>query len=186
MTRDVNFRDTSFGDLARAIGELALVWNDLGMVLSGLFHAVTRIPNAMASDAIWNSLRSDRSQRDMIASLVKLQALGYDLPTNLRTEILWCLSEIGKLEDLRNNVIHSPVYEDHTGKVVAWFELGNPRAKGLANKDLRKEIGWFCDTAIVLRQYCDGLADCVRRPHQPLSTRPTLPNRGSLSTTVTK
>jgi hypothetical protein len=183
LSRDVNFRDSSFSDLARAIGELALVWNDLGMVLSSLFHAVTRIPNAMASNAVWNSVRSDRAQRDMILSLVELQALGYDLSANLRTEIVWCLREIGKLEDLRNNVIHSPVYEDHTGKVVAWHELGNPRAKGLANKDLLKEIGWFYDTAVVLRQYCDGLSDCVGRPQKSLSTRPTLPNRGGLSPT---
>ena len=186
MSRDVNFRDSSFSDLARAIGELALVWNDLGMVLSGLFHAVTRIPNGMASDAVWNSVRSDRTQREMIVSLVKLEALGYELNTNLRTEFLWCLVEIGKLEDLRNNAIHSPVYEDHTGTIVAWYELGHPRAKGLANKDLLKEFGWFYDTTVVLRQYCDRLSDCVRRPHEPLPTRPTLPNRGSISTIIAK
>ena len=63
MSRNYDFREKSFEDLTRAIGELALVWNDLAMVLSDLFHAATRIPNGLAADAIWNAVNSDRIQK---------------------------------------------------------------------------------------------------------------------------
>ena len=177
MSRDVNFREERFHELAQATGELAFVWNDLGMVLSDLFHALTRIPNGLAADAVWNSIPSDKSQRKMIKSLAKLEALGYDLKSELKAEIIWCLKEIGNLELLRNSAIHSPVYEDHKGAIVAWYELGHPRATDLANRDLLKEFGWFYDAAVVLRQYCEQLSDAVRRPHEPLPTRPDLPIR---------
>ena len=184
MSRDVNFRDDRYHELARAIGELALVWNDLGMVLSDLFHALTRIPNGLAADAVWNSIRSDRTQRDIVFSLAKLEALGYELESDLRADILWCLKEIEKLEDLRNYAIHSPVYQDHIGTIVAWYELGHPRAKNLANKDLLKEFGWFYDTTVILRRYCEQLSDSVCRPNEPRASRPALPNRGSIGTTA--
>ena len=178
MSRNYDFRSESFRPLATAIGELALVWNDLGMVLSRLFWAATRIPNGMAADAIWNPVKSDRMQRDMIVSLVKLNALGFQLNNNLRKEILWCLNEINNLEDLRNNAIHSPVLFD-SGTVTAWHHLGNLRAKNLSGKNLLTEFRWFYDSVIVLREYCEKLTDCFHRPDNPIPRRPVLPNRGT-------
>ncbi len=177
MSRDYDFKSDDFKELSEAIGQLALVWNDLGMVLSDLFHAATKIPNGIAADAIWNSIKSDRTQREMIVSLVSLNVLGYKISKNLRKEILWCLGEIKKLEDLRNDAIHSPVLLDEKSNVIAWHHLGNERAKKLADKDLVSEFRWFYARVIILRQYCECLAKSLRFPNETLIARPTLPNR---------
>jgi hypothetical protein len=180
VSRNYNFRDDKFLELSQAIGALALVWNDLGVALSSLFHAATKIPNRLATDAVWNSIKSDRAQREMINALIKLEVLGYNLDSRLRTEVLWCLKKIENLEDLRNNAVHSPVLFTDEG-VVAWHHLGNPRAKGLANKDLVHEFNWFYDSAVVLRQYCEYLTDCVHFARKVDIERPALPNRGRRS-----
>lgn len=120
----------------------------------------------------------------MALALARSKALGFELNENLRMEIVWCLTEIGKLEDLRNDAIHTPVYENHKGKIVAWFELGHPRAKGLANKDLLLEFAWFYDAAVVLRQYCGELSGFVGRSDGSAPTRPKLPNRASAALKV--
>jgi hypothetical protein len=178
VSRDYDFRDNKFEQITQAMGQLAFVWNDLGMVLSSLFHAATRIPNGLAADAIWNSVSSDRMQREMIVSLIKFNGIGYRIPKELRDEILWCLTEVNKLEELRNNAIHAPVLVKDDQSLVAWHHLGNRRAKQLAEKDLLKEFRWFYETTLVLRQYCEHLAICLRANEIPQEIRPRLPTRG--------
>lgn len=87
MSRNIDFRSEAFADYAKLVGEAVLVWNDLHMVLSDLFHAASKIPNGLVSDAIWNALTSDRSQREIIMSLVKLKALGHNISKPIRNEI---------------------------------------------------------------------------------------------------
>ena len=102
MSRNLNFRSKIFKPYAKALGEATLAWNDLHMVLSSLFGAVSRIPNRVATDAMWNSLKADRVQREMLESLVKLNAINYNIPKKLKTEIEWVLKETTALENLRN------------------------------------------------------------------------------------
>ena len=95
----------------------------------------------------------------------------------LRDEILWSLTEVMKLEELRNNVIHSPILEKSDKSVESWHHLGNKRAKQLERKNLIREMRWFYDTAIVLRQRIEYLTTCLRGNKNPIFPRPRLPTR---------
>ena len=179
MSRNLDFRTKTFRPFALALGEIALAWNDFHMVLSSLFGAVLKIPNQMVADAIWHSLTSDRAQREMLKAVVNLSVIGHDIPIKLREEINTVLSKATKLEDLRNDALHSPHLDSSDGSVFAWYQLGHKRATKLANKDLLKVYRWFYDSVIALREYTELLADCVRRPDEPLPQKLVLPNHGA-------
>jgi hypothetical protein len=177
MSRNLDFRSETFQPYAKALGELTLAWNDFHMALSSVFWAASKIPNKMTPQAMWNAIKSDRAQRDMLEALIDLRVLGHNLPTNIRCEIKWVLHEARKLEDTRNDALHSPLLSEK-GTVFAWYQLGHARAEKLANKDLLKVFGWFYDTVIILRQYTELLSDAIGQPNEPLPKRPSLPNRG--------
>jgi hypothetical protein len=181
MSRNLDFRNEKFHSYTQALGELTLAWNDFHMTLSSVFWASSKIPNGMVPGAMWNSLKSDRAQREMLAALVDLKVIGHNMPKNVRSEIKWILEKANSLEDLRNDALHSPLHQSEDGRVFAWYQLGNKRAKKLANKDLLKEFNWFYDTVLVLREYADALTNVIRRPNETFPERPQLPNRGSPS-----
>ena len=178
MSRNLQFRTVLFQPYAQAIGEMTLAWNDFHMVLSSVFDTATRIPNRMAPTAIWNSIKSDRVQRDMLESLIELKALQFNLRTKMHKELKWIQSETTKLEELRNNAIHSPLLEEPKGQIIAWHQLGNKRAKGLAGKNLLKEFHRFYETILVWREYAATLERIMWAVNVPLPARPQLPNKG--------
>jgi len=178
MSRNLDFRSETFQPYAKSLGEAALAWNDLHMVLSSLFRVASRIPNKIAPDAMWNALKSDRAQRDILTALIELNAISYNINKKLRDEIEYVLKETTNLEELRNNLLHSPVL-DEKGIVFAWYHLGNRRAKGLAGKDVLFEARYFYDSAIILREYTEKLIRVLEQePGYSLPGRPSLPNRG--------
>jgi hypothetical protein len=183
MSRNIDFRTNVFQPYSQSLGELALIWNDFHMTLATLFWTVSKIPNGLTPNAIWNSLKSDRAQRDILESIVDLRVIGHNLADDLRSEIKWVLSETNKLEDLRNNALHSPFLNSDDGTVFAWHQLGNKRAINLAKKsNLLKELRWFYDATLILREYTELLSETIRYPTQPIPQRPSLPNRGDLAT----
>lgn len=179
MSRNLDFKSETFQPYAQALGEAAMAWNDFHMVLSYLFGVATRIPNKMAPDVMWNSLKSDRAQREMLEALVGLNVISYNIQRKLRAEIKWVLEQATKLENLRNNLLHSPVLIDEFEVVFAWHHLGHKRAKQFAGKDVLQEARYFYDTVIVLREYTEKLSDILSQaPGVSLPGRPSLPNRG--------
>lgn len=178
-SRSIDFRSKPFEPYTKAMGELALVWNDLHENLSMLFQALLPIANQLIPDAIWYSHKSDRGQRDMIAALVNLRAMGHDIPEECRDEITWLLGQVNSLEDMRNDALHSPMFNSGND-VFPIHELGHKRAKKLAKKDILFEFGWFYDSAVVLREYAAELSWYLprKRLSEPLPERPSLPNRG--------
>jgi hypothetical protein len=181
MSRNWDFRTKTFLPYAKAIGEMTLAWNDFHMVLSSLFDTATKIPNRMIPTAVWNSQKADRTQRDMLKALIDLDVLDHCLRPEIRKEIGWILERATSLEDLRNDAIHAPLLEETDGKVYAWYQLGNTRAKKLAKKDLLNEFGWFYDTIIVLREYAAKLERIMWNSSEPVPVRPDLPNRAKTS-----
>jgi hypothetical protein len=177
MSRNVDFRTEYYRPYAQALGEIALVWNDFHVTLSDLFWAVSKVPNGLMPDAIWNSLKSDRSQREALKSLVELKIDGHNLSLETREEILWVLKKADSLEDLRNDALHAPMYNSESGMVFAWHHLGNKRAKKLEGKNLIAEYNWFYETTLVLREYTQKLSGNLRFPSDPVPARPKLSSR---------
>jgi hypothetical protein len=78
MSRNLDFRSETFRPYAKALGEVVLAWNDFNMVLSSLFWAASKIPNGMTANAMWNSLKSDRAQREILEALIDLEVIGHN------------------------------------------------------------------------------------------------------------
>ena len=179
MARNFNFRDSEFQSYSMALGELVLVWNDLHMTLASLFWTASRIPNGLIANAMWNSQSSDRAQRKLLDSIITLDVSGQIIRGKMQVELMWLLKEVEKIEELRNNALHSPFFKDVNGNVFPWHQLGNKLAKKLAKKNPLTEFRWFYDTAIVLRDYAEVLGEAIHQTENQPLIRPRLPSRAT-------
>lgn len=175
-----NFRDESFESIALALGQVALAWNDLHLSLSGLFGTVVHIGNGVMSGAIWNSLHSDKAQRDMLQAAITTNALGYELKNKTREEILWVLNRSQKLANDRNNALHVPLVRAAEGEVVSFFGLGNQRALNLKDNNLERLFSCVYEDIMILSGYVDGIEESIRRPQIDFPIRPRLTNRADV------
>jgi len=181
---DVSHRHKGFRPYVVALGELALAWNDLHSELSFLFALiVTGVSVDPTQHAVWNALKSDRSQRDMLVAAAKSRT-EHKLKAEVEVleDIIWMCGQINSLEDIRNNALHSPLFarRDDNGAVIVrpLVEFGHVRAQKLLKKDILFEFEYCRDCSVLFTNFANWLAlhidiEGLRRP-----TRPSLPNRG--------
>lgn len=124
----------------------------------------------------------------MLKALIKSPNKRLSTYPRLVEDLSWLLQEADKLEDKRNDAIHSPlVFLDFDGDptlkgyVIPFDAFGNPRALKLAQKDLLAEFRWCRDASIVLRHFATDLYDAVAA-RDAWPDRPSLPNRGQKRT----
>jgi len=178
-----------FRPYVTALGQLALAWNDLQEMLAVMFWTVMGTGERGLPLVVWYSLRSDRSQRDMLRAAVKALAESPERGRpRLWTDVKWLLDECEKLEDARNDALHSPLvwFGDSplaqlTGAIPsvrpATF-LGNPRADKLNKRsDLLAEFRWCRDKAITLADYAHLLELAISSQRYAWPEKPQLPNR---------
>jgi len=165
---------------ATEIGHIAIAWNRLHENLALLFwHAIG--PGA-APFAIWNTLGSDRTQREVLRAAVQANAFsGRSDRKRISEDALWLLKQADKLADQRNDAVHGPITtltDTLTGEttVAPQTFFGNRRAKKLEKKDLISEFIWYRKSIETLSSYA---ADLIRE--RPSSTtwpaKPQLPKR---------
>jgi hypothetical protein len=194
------FTEQPFGRYAIIIGQANLAWNDLHIKLISVFQLVCSLsfPGSkennylhLKSHYIWNSSQSDRASRAMLKAA--LGGMSPDEKTRypkLIEDVEWLLTETAKLEDMRNNIIHTPLLL--ITKSDLFSELNNKvfpnslsaRGGKLAGKDVLKEYRWCRDSASVLRDYAEAIQLTLyfhsvgRLPLDAWPHRPPLPNRG--------
>ncbi|WKA26365.1 hypothetical protein [Bradyrhizobium roseum] len=169
--------DKRFEPYAIQLGWLAYSWNKLHERLSDIFWALTGIQNGYIPAAIWNAVKNDRTQREMLKGLASATLTDRK---DLLEEILWVLKQADKFEDKRNDALHSPLIfmiEKDGPRLSSSHHMGNPRALKLKDKDLLNEFKWYGETANVLASYLPTLTRCIRSPNHPFE-RPTLPALG--------
>jgi hypothetical protein len=106
---------------------------------------------------------------------------------NLPDDVRLLLAEVGKLEDLRNDAIHSPlffapnsIYGSKGEKVVPASWLLNPRASSLAKRaDLLSAFRYCRNAAIILSDFAREMDFALVNQGKPWPDRPRLPNRGA-------
>lgn len=174
----LDFRTDSFRPYATAIGEMALAWNDLHETLKDLFWSSLGVENGVIAYAVWYSSKSDRAQRDMLRGLATTPAIGNRLNNTTKPEVLWAIQRADSLEDLRNDILHSPFFASERGDVEPLWQAGHQRAKKLAGKDLLREMNWFYGATLIVRDYAWEISQAVRHERNSLPERPGLPNRG--------
>ena len=179
MARDMkhrDFRSEAFHDLATALGQFALAWNDLHLSLETLFQGLLGKSNALISGAIWNSLASDAAQRDMLKSLANLDALGHNVPDRARNEINFILNQAERLRGRRNDAIHAPFVSSAAGEIVPFIGTGHKKAKNFGDKNVLKELRRCYDATIILSDYANNLSAVLLLGLNDWPARPNLPN----------
>ena len=95
---------------------------------------------------------NDRAQREMLRAAAKVKFSNEPhmpyVPPHPRAleDVEWLLNEIDRLADRRNDAIHSPFWQAYRGdevKIEPAVNLGHPRARKLAGKDVLTEFRWY-------------------------------------------
>jgi hypothetical protein len=91
---------------------------------------------------VWSSIRSDRSQREMLKAVVAHPQTQWQRESLLK-DVNWLLDEFQSLESIRNNAIHSPLVSVDKSlygssfsneKIAPVWWLFNPRARSLSER----------------------------------------------------
>jgi hypothetical protein len=217
------FTEVQYRSYCLGIGQLVLTWNDFHEKLALLFTAILsyadrkRIPKKQRDEfelremerlaGLWSSSLYDRPKREMLRGiLVPLVLDDFIAYHGIEEDINWILDEADKLEDIRNNAVHSPMLEGlnfHDLSIVArplrpdrsWMSkedkirlgvapntlMKNRRALRLAKNaqhDLLAEFRWAREATSTLRDFALNMVWALMREDVPWPRRPALPNRG--------
>jgi hypothetical protein len=181
------YEGPEFEPYVTALGKFALAWNALQSDLCQLFSIVTLERRPMAGEMVnvvptlvWYSIKSDRSQRDMLEAAITHSSLakGNDLAKSGK----WLCDRVGDLENRRNDILHSPLIVYHQGKdtrtIIPNIFSGSPRAKALLGADNLLEEFWSArHNAILLSGYAQSLFMVLLNPHVPWPNKPSLQGR---------
>lgn len=192
--RSQRYTGPEFRPYVIALGQLALAWNELQASFSDLFALLNLTGPPQEGDAfsrtphnIWNAIRSDRTQREILRSL-----LTDDLPAKWnRPKIIECIEEALKhgdsIEIARNDALHSPLIYWESPIIKGWKEkvapvhwLGHPRAKALmqrSNPSMLGEIRLYRDRAIALSDHVREITQALTNPPMPWPNKLRLPSR---------
>jgi hypothetical protein len=132
--------------------------------------------------AIWHEIKVDRAQRDILLAAARAgETNGSPFP-RLVADLEWVLKQADRVEDARNDALHSPLWGSHRGPgasvVVPMTGLGHVRAKKLEAKDLLSEFRWCRDAALVLTAFARELDRAMQGGGFAWPERPDWPNRG--------
>ncbi len=170
-----------------AIGQAALAWNALHERLALLFCNVMGGGWVDRPFGVWFSAQYDRPRRAMLRAAVDTTTAKdqHQFP-KLLNDVKWILNEADKLEDIRNNVIHAPLFsirDSVEAKAMnlplVWADtlFGNPRAKNIEDRVLLLEFRWLRDMALCLRDFTSLVEEAATDPKRPWPGRPSPPIR---------
>jgi hypothetical protein len=163
-----------------ALGQLAVARNGLHETLCLLFCTVMEAKAINQYIAIWHAIKVDRAQREMLAAAAESTIRGA-LPRKFQDDVKWLCGRIDRLEDLRNDAIHSPYWAFVRGfndvVVMPNINLGHARAKKLFSKNLLTEFRWCRDSAIALSKFAWQMDLALSDYTLPWPDRPDLPDR---------
>jgi hypothetical protein len=168
--------DQRFEPYAAQLGWLTYSWNSLHDRLGQLFWILTGLQNGKIPLAIWNAVKNDRSQRDIVRATTREALVANQ---SVYEEIKWVLDRADVFEEHRNNALHSPltfmIGEDGPQLSSKWLS-GNQRAMKLKDKDLLNEFAWYGRSANALAIYVQRISLHLKDPAQfPMPERPKLP-----------
>jgi hypothetical protein len=211
--QDSRFTERSYRPYVLGIGQLALAWNDLHEKFGEIFVVV--MEGNTAEDnfeityqlaAVWSAANSDRTKRNMLkAALAEPRKLEGGPFPKLKEDISWLLGQATKLEDIRNDIIHAPLYSlvdssPNVSLVSQYFSLQvgaevipnlllqNTRAAKLVDKNMKGQMladfRWCRDSVLVLRDYAGQIKWALTIDERAWPGRPQMPNRGQKKTVL--
>ena len=176
-----------FRPYVTALGQLSLAWNDLQESLALLFWTIMS-PRPLEGSTVhheaifvWHSIRSDRSQRDMLKEAVNHLTIDWGRPS-LVEDANWVLKNSTRLAEWRNDAMHSPLFHSRGGFVregiLPSFWQYNPRAIQLGtHADILEEFRFCRDYATALSDHAFSMNLALVNPGRTWPKRPVLPTR---------
>jgi hypothetical protein len=172
------------GPHAAEIGQIVIAWNSLQILMGSIFAAIMQEADQDLALAAWNSLESDRAQREMLRA-VALKKFGEDSVEY--QHISWMLTRANNsVSDIRNDTIHTPltVLFDEGAKVIPDADSGNQRAVALSGSALIKVFRLYRANIKKLYYYTLNILIALEKPKRrswlcswpdkPLLQRPAL------------
>jgi hypothetical protein len=162
---------------ATLVGCVAIAWNKLQNTYAKAFALVATPDDLSLGYVLWNSIKSDRTQRDTLAAVLEYRFKDND---ESRIELNWAIQATDKLAYMRNATIHAPyTYLIDNGEVrmVPNDDNQNNFAKKLLHKDFKNECDDFIQDATSLLNFVKPLMSHVRGDrwadrNQPYPERP--------------
>jgi hypothetical protein len=171
-----------FDPYTKALGQLALAWNELHETLSVVFCMVMGGGMVNQFLAIWHEIKVDRAQRDILLAAAKAGAMNSSQFPKLISDIEWIWKRANEVEDARNDALHSPLWGSRRGPstsvVIPMTGLGHVRARKLEAKDILSEFRWCRDATLVLTAFARDLDRAMQAYGLAWPDRPSWPNRG--------
>lgn len=170
-----------FEAYALALGKVAHAWNYLFETLGRLFVAVAG-GNPHVANAIWYAPDSDRTKADILREAISTPGqTPFWLPEypTTREDILWLVSRVKDLADMRNNVIHAPcvLRTDGGGTAMSASFNGHIRAKKLWGKEILVEFDWCERWTEELSKFSRAMERALYERHLSWPDRPGKPDR---------
>ncbi len=180
-----------FSTFAAEIGYATWAWNALHADLCDLLWGLVGTEAPYVPRAIWNAIKSDSGQRDVLkaAAKAKLEE-GETLEA-----IVWLVDEVGQIAAHRNDIAHTlwrtepdPNFDPNVlRKAVPDPERGNPRGARLVDVDAGtrfKELAGYCMTLVQYARFIGGRVGPIKddgplpeRPQRPPSLRAPNPSK---------
>ena len=133
-------------DLTEKIGKLTIAWNDLHFFVFSIFWQLNG-NDAARSSAIFFSIQSDRTHRQVTVALAKVVLA---IVPRLCESLIGLLEEVNKLSGRRNDVIHAMWAFDGNWQdgAASVFAPSSPR---LSKKRLDEELDKLLRELLILR-----------------------------------
>jgi hypothetical protein len=162
-----------------ALGELAFQWNALQDEMCSLFCVLLQSKNPDIGEAIWHTVKSDRGQREMLMNLLPVARInGLKISLPFQKDIKDVLNSIMKLENDRNDAIHSPmaIWIEAEGFAIKPNTLSNnPRARNLEGKNLMQTFGYVTHCAGLYGRYLNKVQAKIINKDEPFPKKPQAP-----------
>ena len=172
--------DALYFNHAMMVGRVSCSWNMLHERLADIFVAL--IESELAR-SVWYSTESDRSQRKMLASVVKAKTWPESLP-KAKDDITWILNRTESTSDRRNTAVHTPIaiFLGPNGtptQIGPHYMYGHPRAVKVLNENLFDLCLWCESQAVALSNFSWAVSRALRKSgNWPWPDRHSLPILG--------
>ncbi len=122
---------------SKEVGEVAVAWNSFHFLLQCIFCALVERENMAPGVAIWNAIKADALQRDLLVALAKTR-----LTSNSRLfkNIIWVTAQATELAKFRNDAIHMPVETPEVSRDVVPWHIARPASMERVTKHGYKKL----------------------------------------------
>lgn len=176
------YASAAIADYAKLVGEVTWASNALQNTLSRIFTQLIEPGSHTVGLAIWNSVKTDSAQRDMVKAAAQGRAALHQLGSKgLKNRIIWLCDETSRISAFRNDAVHTPMNLMLTAK-KKWRPSPSPaghdaRVRRLDHERYKRLFTLLRGDFIELNHYAAALYQQLAalnfgRPLEPLPRRP--------------